>query len=108
MKSVHTVATFLRGEGHEVVITGTAAAALEYCNAHMIDLLISDVELPDVSGWELLRRVRNTCPAKAIALSAYARAIEAERSLSSGFDAHLAKPFDFPILVATLDRVLSG
>ena len=106
--SAQMVANFLRRQGHEVFTTGTAAAALDYCGTHMIDLLISDVGLPDVDGWELLRRVRMRCPAKAIALSVFARAVEAERSLSSGFDAHLAKPFDFPTLTATLDRVLNN
>lgn len=81
-----------------------ALAKLPECEA---DILISDIGLPDMDGYELMQRVRRledkNCGAiPAIALTAYARTEDRTRALRAGFQAHLAKPVEPSELVATI------
>jgi CheY-like chemotaxis protein len=74
------------------------------------DILVSDIGLPGQDGYELIRLVRALAPERgasvpAVALTAYAREEDQQRCLSSGFQGHVAKPFDPSHLVATLRAV---
>ena len=95
----------LRGDGHPVRAVETAAEALAACNEQAFDLILSDIALPDMSGWELLSRVRERQPVKAIALSAFGGPADLERSRAVGFDAHLIKPIDFQMLATTMAQL---
>jgi CheY-like chemotaxis protein len=97
-------ALLLRRRGHDVRAVGTAAEALGACAASAFELLISDIGLPDLDGWELLARVRQRWAVPAIALTAFAQPADVARSRAAGFDAHLTKPVDFPVLVAAVAR----
>jgi CheY-like chemotaxis protein len=101
--SADMLARILRGRGHHVESVGTAAEALHRCVDHTFDLLVADLGLPDFDGWELLRRLREKCAIRGVALSAYARTTDIDKSLATGFDAHLTKPVDFATLVATVE-----
>jgi PAS domain S-box-containing protein len=72
-----------------------------------IDVLVSDIGMPEVDGYELLRRVRTLPPEEggrvpAVALTAFARSEDRTRALLSGFQVHLSKPFTPAELVATV------
>lgn len=62
------------------------------------DVLVSDVGMPNLDGYELIRRVRSlpapTQRVPALALTAYARAEDRRRALAEGFQMHLSKPVD--------------
>ena len=100
--SANMLALVLRGAGHDVLAVGTAAEALRACGAWTFDLMISDIGLPDLNGWDLLARVRAHCAVPAIALTAFGSQEDRERSRAAGFDAHLPKPVDFKTLTAVV------
>jgi CheY-like chemotaxis protein len=97
----------LRSYGAEIATARSAAEALSRLNDDHIDLVVSDIGLPDVDGYDLMQRIRNR-PASAggaipaIALTAYARSEDRTRAFRAGFQAHLAKPVELPELVATI------
>ena len=73
-------------------------------------MLVSDIGMPDVDGYELLRRVRALGPARggrlpAIALTAFARSEDRTRALHAGFQVHVAKPVEPSELVATVASI---
>jgi PAS domain S-box-containing protein len=98
---------FLRGYGADVVVARSAAAALSTLSDGTVDIVISDIGLPDVDGYDLMQRVRRL-PAyaggviPAVALTAYARTEDRTRAFRAGYQAHLAKPIEPAELVATI------
>jgi PAS domain S-box-containing protein len=97
---------FLTGHGAQVVIARSAAQALALID-DKVDMIVGDIGLPDVDGYDLMRRIRKL-PANAggampaIALTAYARTEDRTRAFNAGFQAHLAKPIEPAELVATI------
>ena len=85
----------LRMEGATVDIATSGQQALEMLEKNSYDLLISDLGMPYMDGYELIRKVRKRPDwrnLKAIALSGYGRHVDTVRALQSGFNAHLSKP----------------
>jgi PAS domain S-box-containing protein len=83
----------LTAEGHAVQLAGDVAAGLKLTAAHEFDLLLSDLGLPDGTGVDLMRALRqegSTLPG--IVVSGYGQDQDVERSLEAGFAAHLVKP----------------
>jgi CheY-like chemotaxis protein len=99
------LARILRGDGHHVLAVETGALALAACDGQPFDLILSDIGLPEMNGWELLRRVREHYPLKAIALTAMSAPADFARSHAVGFHAHLVKPIDFAALGAAIARL---
>lgn len=93
--------------GSEVIITRSAAEALEALEQHKPDILISDLGMPDEDGYSLIEKIR-ALPSErggnipAAALTAYARAEDRMRVLRSGFQFHLPKPVDSAELVTVV------
>ena len=97
--------------GARVTVAGNAAAALEALKQIKPDLLISDIGMPDVDGYEFVRQVRGLSARigarlPAIALTAFARSEDRTRALLAGYGAHLAKPVDAAELIATVAAVM--
>lgn len=91
----------------ELIGSSTAAAALEQLQVHSPDILISDVDMPDIEGYELVRAVRNLPPQKgkhtpAIALSGCNQTEDLARAANVGFQKHLSKSFEFQVLITTV------
>jgi CheY-like chemotaxis protein len=81
----------------EVLLAESAERALELLAAERPDLVISDIGMPEVDGFDLIRQVRERAPEQggavpAIALTAFARAEDRTRALLAGYQLHLAKP----------------
>ena len=93
--------------GFEVTPASSAAQARELASRQPFDLLISDLGLPDCSGHELLRDLRQSHNFPAIALSGYGMETDYEDSIQAGFQAHLTKPVDFAALVSLIQGVLT-
>ncbi|MFL6581935.1 MAG: PAS domain-containing protein [Burkholderiales bacterium] len=94
----------------EVITASTAAEALALIEQHRPDVLLSDIGMPNVDGYELLRRVRMLGVSRggqlpAIALTAFARSEDRTRALRAGFLVHVAKPVEPSELVATVASV---
>jgi light-regulated signal transduction histidine kinase (bacteriophytochrome) len=88
----------LRDCGAEVVAAASGKEALAALAAHAIDLIVSDIGMPEMDGLALIREVRALTEPKrsvpAIALTAYTRAIDRTRAIQAGFQAHIPKPVD--------------
>jgi PAS domain S-box-containing protein len=93
--------------GSEVILSHSAAEALEAIEKYKPDILISDLGMPDEDGYSLITKIRALPPERgghipAAALTAYARAEDRMRVLRSGFQFHLPKPVDSAELVTVV------
>ncbi len=93
--------------GARVTTLDSALSALEQLAALRPDILIADIGLPDLDGFEMIRRIRSqpepmVRDIPAIALTAYARSQDRVRALESGFQMHIGKPADPAELVAAV------
>jgi PAS domain S-box-containing protein len=97
----------LEGCGAELFTARSAVEGLAQVEARLPDVLISDIGMPEVDGYEFLRRVR-ALPAAAggrvpaVALTAFARSEDRTRALRSGFHSHVSKPVEPMELIATI------
>ncbi|MEO5717520.1 MAG: PAS domain-containing protein, partial [Chthoniobacterales bacterium] len=95
----------------EVVLAASAAEALSLLNEHAPDVLISDIGMAEIDGYEFLKKLRRQESAQsrktpAIALTAFARSEDRTRALLAGFSAHVSKPVEPAELVATIASVV--
>jgi PAS domain S-box-containing protein len=101
------IATVLERQGARVVAVSSAGEALAAIGHEVPDVLVSDIEMPEQSGYDLLREVRALAPERggrlpAAALTAYASAQDRMKALLSGFQLHVAKPVPPGELVAVV------
>ncbi|MGH7437975.1 MAG: hybrid sensor histidine kinase/response regulator [Polyangiaceae bacterium] len=97
--------------GASVEAVGSAGAGFAYLERHGVDLLISDVGMPEEDGLSLIRRVRALPPSRggtvpAIALTAYARDVDARKALDAGFHMHVPKPADVETLASAASALV--
>jgi len=95
----------LTKSGHEVVTADSADKALKILDGGRFDALISDIGLPDCSGYELVREAKRRQPLKGIALSGLGMDDDVLRSMEAGFDCHLTKPINFQELKSVLEKI---
>ena len=96
------MARLLRMAGHEVEITHDGNAAIEVARAFLPEVLLLDLGLPGLSGYEvaaMLREEEGFKDSVFIAASGYGQEHDRERSRASGFNHHISKPVDFELLV---------
>lgn len=103
--------TILESSGAEVRITASAAEALAEIDSFNPNMLISDIGMPEMDGYMLMRQVRQRDPQAggnmmAIALTAYAGEIDQQQALAAGFQRHIAKPVDPVELVQIISNML--
>jgi len=84
---------YLEQMGHTVVSARSMATALDTMPAAECDVLISDIGLPDGSGWELLKRANLPRPIYAIAMSGFGTSSDRLKSKAAGYRRHILKPF---------------
>jgi len=102
----------IQERGGRVVLASSAEDALRALSREPVDILISDIGLPDVDGYQFIQRVRNLEDPRlrnltAIALTAYARAEDRQRALLAGYQMHLAKPAEPRELIAGIASLLN-
>jgi len=98
-------------DGFEVMVAEDGEQGCAKAVAEQPDLILMDLEMPIVDGWEATRRLKSepsTRDIPIIALSAHALAGTRERALAAGCDEFDTKPVEFDRLVATIQRVLAG
>ena len=97
----------LEAAGAAVRAVTSATDAVRENRERPADLLVTDLTLPTMDGFELLRAIRATNPTiAAVAVTAYARLDDRSRSLAAGFQGHVSKPIDPSAFVRTLVRVV--
>lgn len=105
-ETLELVSLTLRSAGADVVEASGAEAALAKLEAHVPHVVLSDLQMPGLDGYELMRRLRDRPAAPvAVALSASASLAEAQRALEAGFTVHVAKPIAMADLVETIRAV---
>jgi CheY-like chemotaxis protein len=102
-------AAILRSWGHEVATSDSAADGLQFLEENDVDVILSDIGLPDQNGYDFIAQVRQqNSEVTAIAVSAYFTAADQERGHEAGFDMHFSKPVDLLSLRLALARVGSA
>ncbi|HEV2884265.1 MAG TPA: PAS domain S-box protein [Pyrinomonadaceae bacterium] len=95
-------------EGAFVETARSGAEALEIANAKRFDLVVSDISMPEMDGYQLLRKLRQL-PAMenvpAVALTGYGRGADVERAHEEGFAEHLTKPLDLDKLLQVVRKL---
>ena len=88
----------LRAANHEVLTAETATAGIALARERCPALVLMDLGLPDMDGWQALREIRanpSTRGLRVVAFTAHAMVGDQERALAAGFDGYLSKPIDF-------------
>jgi two-component system, cell cycle response regulator DivK len=101
----------LEAYGYDIVKTDSGAAVLELARTHRPDLVLMDIQLPDVSGLDAVRQLKGDSETReipVIAVTAFAMAGDERRALDSGCDGYIAKPIMLREFLATIEEYLSG
>jgi signal transduction histidine kinase/CheY-like chemotaxis protein len=104
------IAARLADHRAHVLTAASSAAAIAVLDRERVDVLVTDVAMPDEDGYSLLRKVRasksgDVASLPAVALTALARAEDRQRALDAGFQLHLPKPIDTTTLVAAISSI---
>lgn len=109
--TLETFAFLLEAQGYEVTAAASGPAALQRLETQTFDLLISDIGMPGMNGYELLAAVRampRCASLPAIALTGYGRTEDVQRAFGAGFSAHVDKPVDVEHLREVIAKLLGG
>jgi len=98
--------------GAQVTTAAGAADAMQAIERQRPELLISDIGMPDIDGYALIRQLRasadpQVASVKAIALTAFTRRQDRDQALQAGFDAYVPKPVDWSTLEQAISQVLA-
>jgi CheY-like chemotaxis protein len=105
LDNLELLALCLEGDGAQVLSASSIAAALAVSAGRRIDVVVSDIELPDGDGYALLRQVRSRegcARLPAIAVSGYSQDQWRSRATASGFNRFAVKPFPIESLIAAI------
>lgn len=101
--TAEALSRLLEDEGHRIFAVSTVEDAIAVGRREKVDLLITDLGLPDGSGHQLLGRLREVRPVEGIVLSGYGMAADVARSRDAGFLDHLTKPVNVERLLRVID-----
>ncbi|MEA5567210.1 PAS domain S-box protein [Anabaena sp. UHCC 0399] len=106
------VSFILEDYGVEVTAVTSAQEALDILSESLPDILISDIGMPEVDGYMLIRQLRQQPPQRggnipAIALTAYAGEINQQQAIDAGFQMHVSKPVDPDALIEAIASLIS-
>lgn len=99
----------LHDEEYAVLLAENGQEALDKATLHHPDLILMDMSLPGMDGWEVVKHLRNMnefCTTPIIAVTAHAAKGDAERSLAAGCTSHVNKPFDILTLLEQIEGLL--
>jgi CheY-like chemotaxis protein len=108
----HLITRYLEKRGATVLAASSAFQALEMFNGSIPDILLSDISMPGMDGYDLISSVRKLPfnqggQVAAVALTAFAREEEEQKSLAAGFNVHLSKPITAQDLVDNIVKLLN-
>jgi len=96
----------LERRGYEITLAHSAEQAVEKARMQDFDLLISDIGLPDRSGYDLMRELRNSKGLRGIALSGFGMEHDVSKARAAGFSEHLTKPINFERLEEAIQNLI--
>jgi PAS domain S-box-containing protein len=99
------LARLLSHFGHQISVADSTQAALDFVGANDFDVVLSDIGLPDGSGYEIISQAKLRKPVKGVALTGFGTDEDIRRSKEAGFDFHLTKPVDVHELRSVLSQV---
>ncbi|HVG28180.1 MAG TPA: PAS domain S-box protein [Pyrinomonadaceae bacterium] len=103
---------FFGARGYAPTACASAEDALDVAARGHFDIIVTDIGLPNIDGYELLRRMRSESPhladTPAIALTGYAAEADVTAARAAGFDAHVAKPFEPEALGEAIEKLLAS
>jgi CheY-like chemotaxis protein len=94
--------------GHQVTLANTVGGALNAFAGQKFDLIVSDIGLPDGSGLDLMRQIRQKYDVRGIALSGFGLDEDLQKSREAGFSRHLTKPVTFERLESAIRELIDG
>jgi signal transduction histidine kinase len=98
----------LERRGYDITVAHSAGQAVEETQREDFDLLISDIGLPDRSGYELMRELRQSKGLLGIALSGFGMEADVNKARDAGFSEHLTKPINFDRLEQAIRHLLES
>jgi DNA-binding response OmpR family regulator len=103
--------TMLQRAGFEVVEAESGEEGLEMLERDKVDLVLLDVAMPGINGWEMCRKIKANWKLRHIPVvmfTVYGSEEDVEQSRECGADAHIKKPFDMEELLRIVDRILAA
>jgi PAS domain S-box-containing protein len=100
-----TLSRLLSHFGHQIFVADNRQSALEMVQSQKFDVVLSDIGLPDGSGYEVISQAKQKHPVKGVALTGFGTDEDIRRGKEAGFDFHLTKPVDFHELRAVLSQI---
>lgn len=105
--NVYMLSSRLRRRGFDVIVARDGAEGVEMACRERPDLVLMDLSLPVIDGWEATRQIKAAVSGiPVIALSAHAMAGDGERALAAGCDDYDTKPVDLPRLLGKIKALL--
>jgi two-component system cell cycle response regulator DivK len=101
----------LKKAGYRVIFAEDGQSSLTQAKQYLPDLILMDLSLPDINGWEAvacLRKMPEFRTTPIIAVTAHVSPVETERAMAIGCTAHIGKPFDTKALLQELARLLTN
>jgi len=106
--TARVLSRILKNSGYGVTVCANLTDAQKAAAGQQFDLVVSDLGLPDGSGLDLMRQLRDSHGIRGIALSGFGTAEDLEQSKAAGFAIHLTKPVDVSRLRMAISQVLKG
>ncbi len=100
------VSEFLSSQNYEIITSHTPKEGLDYLEKRGVDLIILDIMLPDMDGFQVLRKIRETLSIPVIMLTARGEVTDRIVGLELGADDYLPKPFEPRELLARIQSIL--
>ncbi len=101
----------LERKGYSVVMATDGQSGVEMALSEMPDLILMDMSLPVLDGWEATRRLKGDASTRhvpVVALTAHAMSSDRDKALEAGCDDYETKPVELPRLLAKIEALLSG
>jgi len=111
VKNMKLVRDLLKAKGYETLEATTGQQGVELALAHSPDLVLMDIQLPDINGIEAFERIRanpGTASIPVVAFTASVTPSDRNRITQAGFSAFVSKPIDLKQFLATVKRMVEG
>ncbi len=98
----------LTRKGYEVIIAVDGQQGVDMASSETPDLILMDMSLPVMDGWEATRQIKQTSDIPIIALTAHAMSSDREKALDAGCDEYDTKPVELPRLLDKMEKLLGA
>ncbi len=98
--------SILRQQGYRAIVSNEPTMCTELVERERPDLVLVDVCMPEMDGWEVCRAIRRISSVPILVLTVLAEKRYAQRTLAAGADAHMSKPFSIPELLEKVQDLL--